>query len=218
MMSRIRRPVPRVLTCCRQWYALWSMEGIFPCQRLMALLSRADCICLWWWDRAAGCIWTPPHEGPFCPPCWRNPSTRSPLPHIPSTQRACCCEEHSSPGHGSPGVLCIAKLHHPLSGWWHSTAQLGWESEERQRGLSPPSSLEILGNVSFPCGSKPLSSQSPRSWFRLLASFPAQQEVAFLSWWQLQMSIPVYPQKGRRMPWSCGPCLCSLNFSFGQKK
>lgn len=154
----------------------------------MALFSRADCICLWWWDRAAGCIWTPPHEGPFCPPCWRNPSTRSPLPHIPSTQRACCCEEHSSPGHGSPGVLCIAKLHHPLSGWWHSTAQLGWESEDRQRGLSPPSSLETLGNVSFPCGSKPLSSQSPRSWFRLLASFPAQQEVAFLSWWQLQMS------------------------------
>lgn len=121
-------------------------------------------------------------EGPFCLRRWRNPSALCPLPHIPSTQRTCCCEEHSSPGHGSPGVLRIAKLHHPLSGWWHSTAHIQLGVWWRQKGLSPPSSSETLWNVSFPCGLQALSFQSPRTCFWLLASFSAsasaQQEVA----------------------------------------
>lgn len=55
-----------------------------------------------------------------------------------------------------------------------------WESDGRQKGLSPPSSSETLWNVSFPCDLQALSCQSPRPCFWLLASFSAsaQQEVA----------------------------------------
>lgn len=77
---------------------------------------------------------------------------------------------------------------------------LGWVSEERQKGLSPPSSLETLWNVSFPCSLQALSLQLPRAWFWLLDSFSAWQEVTpSLSWWQLQMSIPVYLQRRGRV-------------------
>lgn len=164
-------------------------------------------------------------EGLLCLGCWRNPSVLHLLPHIPSRQRTCCCEgtflHWTGVSWASP--YCQAPS---SSDKGRDTALLpfSFQSDEKQKGLSPWRTTESPWNGSFPCRSQPLSFQLPWAWFWLLATFPAQQKIGYLphlDWsyiWEF-----AYTCKGKREWESARPHhglggndLWRLDFCFGQ--
>lgn len=89
-------------------------------------------------------------------------------------------KEHSYIGHESPGVLHIARLHHPLTRAVTQHSSHSASSLMRNKRGFLLGAPESPWNVSFPCRLQPLSFQLPWTLFWLLATFPAQEKIGYL--------------------------------------
>lgn len=157
-------------------------EYVLSCLRLVALLNRADCVFTLLWEQGSSLYLDTTsvkayfvlEAGEILVCCVHYLRF---LPH----RGPAVVKGHSSTGHKSPGVSILPGSIIPCQGRNTALLVFSCESEEKQKGLSPWYTVESLWNVSSPCRLHLLSFQLPWTLFWLLATFPAQQKLGYLS-------------------------------------